>query len=224
MPMDTQEAIPVPWRDVDGYHCFGCAPDNPAGLALVAHEIADGLSCRFLLDRRHESYPGIVHGGIVTTILDELMGNVLALRERSLSFTVTLRVRFVAPLHTGRRYHASARIVRRSGSLSRMEAKICDDADATLVLATGTYQALTAEQARRQLAIGSGGLAPFGRYFKSAKEQESDGRAGRYHPRGRVHGAQAAVPPGVEYDQSAGAPGDGLGEGPPHHRQDRARS
>src|SRR6266702_4011443 len=109
--LSDPSGLELPWRQWNGDYCFGCSPDNPAGLALTAVESGDGLACSFALTRLHESYPGIIHGGIAATILDELMGNLLALREQRFCLTVGLRVRFLAPLRTGHRYQAQAHVV-----------------------------------------------------------------------------------------------------------------
>src|SRR4051812_21354435 len=103
-----EEARPVraPWYGTAVHHCFGCAPDNPAGLALQMVESGDGLTCSFTLTRRHESYPGLVHGGVSAAILDELMGNVLIHHERKACFLTDLRVRYAGALRIGLPYVA----------------------------------------------------------------------------------------------------------------------
>src|SRR2546430_1319383 len=54
-------------------NCFGCAPHNPIGLRLFFQEERDGFSTRFRLGPDYESFPGVIHGGIVAAILDETL-------------------------------------------------------------------------------------------------------------------------------------------------------
>jgi acyl-coenzyme A thioesterase PaaI-like protein len=105
------EPLDLPWaRTVPDYQCFGCSPHNPHGLGLrfVAHP--DGLLTRFRLGRSHESYPGVVHGGLTGVICDETMGNLIVLRGGSTAFTTAMRVRYVSPLLVGESYDCVARL------------------------------------------------------------------------------------------------------------------
>lgn len=140
----------LPWRHLPGYHCFGCCADNRSGIALVP-EIEDGaLAARFTLDRRHESYPGLVHGGVAIAVVDELMGNALALLERKACVTVSLRTRFVAPLRVGRPYRAVATIVarpERPDGVFTVAGDIFDQDGELAVTASASYCWLTDVQA-----------------------------------------------------------------------------
>ncbi|MCM8813492.1 MAG: PaaI family thioesterase [Candidatus Omnitrophica bacterium] len=58
----------------DDRYCFACGADNHIGLHLAFSDAADGrLRCSFLPKKQHQGYAGIVHGGIIGLILDELM-------------------------------------------------------------------------------------------------------------------------------------------------------
>ena len=55
--------------------CFGCGEDNPEGLHLQFEEQPDGAGhAVVVLGDHHSGEPGIVHGGIQATMLDEVMG------------------------------------------------------------------------------------------------------------------------------------------------------
>lgn len=70
--------------------CFGCGEDNPVGLHLVFEERADGsVASRVELSADHSGEPGIVHGGIQATVLDEVMGRAVQRRLRDLGRTGT---------------------------------------------------------------------------------------------------------------------------------------
>ncbi|MBN1845969.1 MAG: PaaI family thioesterase [Sedimentisphaerales bacterium] len=63
-------------------HCIGCSPDNPQGLHLRFEACPDGsVQASFCLGRSHESYPGILHGGVLSLILDSAMTSCLFARE-----------------------------------------------------------------------------------------------------------------------------------------------
>lgn len=163
------EPLELPWRRLPGYHCFGCCADNPAGLALQLVEGGDGLTCTFRPDRRHESYPGVIHGGIGATVLDEVMGNALALLEKKLCFTVGMRTRFLAPLRTGHTYRAMARVVERpeqEDGLFKLEGEIQDAQGHATLMASATYQWMTQAQADAVFTPSPAHQPGFEEYFR----------------------------------------------------------
>ncbi|CEP69372.1 HotDog domain [Moorella glycerini] len=103
--------------------CFGCSPDNPIGLHLDCFPQADGTwATYFTPTRYHESYAGIMHGGLVITILDELIGNHLLKGLGQWAVTARLEVRFRKPIPIGARIKFVSRIVREKGSLFQVAA------------------------------------------------------------------------------------------------------
>ena len=70
-------------NSADDHYCFGCGRLNPNGLYLHFYPLDDesGIWAPFTPLREHEGYMGMVHGGIISTILDEVM--TVALPARS---------------------------------------------------------------------------------------------------------------------------------------------
>jgi acyl-coenzyme A thioesterase PaaI-like protein len=55
--------------------CFICGLENPVGLHLHIYETAPGvIEAAYLAPEHFQGYPGVLHGGIVSAILDELSG------------------------------------------------------------------------------------------------------------------------------------------------------
>jgi acyl-coenzyme A thioesterase PaaI-like protein len=163
----------LPWRRLAGYHCFGCCADNPAGLALAPVVEGDGLACALTFDRRHESYPGIAHGGVAVAALDELMGNALALLDGKACFTVSLRTRFLSPLQIGRPYRVVARVVERPerpDGLFKLEGEILDAEGQAALAASATYCWMTAAQADAFMDPSPAGSREFIGYFRRGDE------------------------------------------------------
>jgi acyl-coenzyme A thioesterase PaaI-like protein len=141
-------------------NCFGCSPGNPVGLHLAFEPYADdGVRTRFTLNRQYESYPGIVHGGIVGVICDETMGNLIVARRGHPGLTVSMRQRFIAPVATGRPYVCVAWFSGDQGSgeqgsgeqserLYRTSAEVLDSRGAVCATSTATYTPLLANGQR----------------------------------------------------------------------------
>jgi len=87
-------------------YCFGCGPDNPQGLHLTFTLSAPGeplqaTSHLFSLTQLHQGPPGYVHGGIIATLLDEVMSKLnRPLGVIAMTRTLSVDYRRPAPLHT----------------------------------------------------------------------------------------------------------------------------
>ncbi len=78
--------------------CFVCGVENPIGLHLHFYTDDDGRCvARFRPGPEHQGYPGHLHGGIISTLLDETMGRVLT-QQNIWAMTGRLEIRFVKPV------------------------------------------------------------------------------------------------------------------------------
>lgn len=86
--------------DIPRLGCFACAPvtENTSGLHLAFEKTESGARTQFDVARHFQSYPGFVHGGILTTILDETMAYAGLLHLARLPFTKNIAVEFIKAL------------------------------------------------------------------------------------------------------------------------------
>lgn len=74
--------------------CFACGRDNPISLGLKFKSTADNKVAAFFEPRReHQGYEGIIHGGIISTLLDEAMVSTIAANGVE-AVTAELTIRF----------------------------------------------------------------------------------------------------------------------------------
>jgi acyl-coenzyme A thioesterase PaaI-like protein len=73
--------------------CVVCGPENPAGLRLNFNCSPDEATAEWRPTRAWESFQGVIHGGIVTAVLDEAMSKAIIARHCE-ALTAELRVRF----------------------------------------------------------------------------------------------------------------------------------
>jgi uncharacterized protein (TIGR00369 family) len=81
--------------------CFICGERNTAGLHLRFYEQDDGtILSKFTGRDHHQSYPGRMHGGVITAALDETIGRAIMIKygEEIWGVTVELNVRFLKPV------------------------------------------------------------------------------------------------------------------------------
>lgn len=81
--------------------CFACGPDNPIGLQ-IRFTLRDDGHCvaHFTPDTRHVGYQDTVHGGILYAALDDVMANVMYLKQRK-AHTARCEIRYREPLRVG---------------------------------------------------------------------------------------------------------------------------
>lgn len=67
----------MPSRQPNSRHCFVCGVENAIGLKLVFYTTAPGeVQVDYTVPARYQGYPGVVHGGVVAAMLDEVGGRV----------------------------------------------------------------------------------------------------------------------------------------------------
>jgi len=123
----------------DANQCFVCGPDNPLGLRLAFHMDGDVCRVRFSPGPFHCGYDNLVHGGIIYSVLDDVMANWLFLQGQR-AHTARCEVRYREPVELGDALLAEGRMVRRKGRLALMSATARRASDNTVVAeAEGTF-------------------------------------------------------------------------------------
>ena len=77
--------------------CFGCSPSNPAGLQLRFRRLGERVVGRCAIADRFHGAPGVAHGGIVATILDEMSCAVITFVADRRVMTGEITVRYERP-------------------------------------------------------------------------------------------------------------------------------
>jgi uncharacterized protein (TIGR00369 family) len=80
------------------HHCFVCGESNAVGLKLRFTTDGRVVHTRFRLRSAHNGFRGIIHGGILTTVLDEIMVWACAVPTRRFAFCAELNARFLNPV------------------------------------------------------------------------------------------------------------------------------
>ena len=119
--------------------CFVCGSGNPIGLG-VTFEL-DGDVCRgeFTPRPEHMGYDQVTHGGIVFSLLDDVMANWVWLRgERC--FTARAEIRYRSELAVGTPIRLEGRCLKRKGRLAQMQGRVIRSADNFVVAeASGAF-------------------------------------------------------------------------------------
>jgi uncharacterized protein (TIGR00369 family) len=104
--------------------CFVCGPGHPTGLRVRFRREADGSACAAWAPQpAWEGFRGIVHGGIVSTLLDEAMSKAVSGMGRE-ALTAELTVRFHLAARTGQTLEIRGWVVESRKRLIRAEGSI----------------------------------------------------------------------------------------------------
>lgn len=93
--------------------CFVCGLKNPFGLHSSFYELENKeLVCVFTPSDQHQSYPGRLHGGITTAILDETIGRAIMVLHKEMLWGVTVEfaTKFKKPIPLGQKLRVVGRI------------------------------------------------------------------------------------------------------------------
>ncbi len=96
---DNINRVPLPF--LEGYSCFGCGSANPIGLHMTFYLEGDTVGSDLVLGQNLSGWESMVHGGIISTILDEIVGWTVVATKRKFFVTRKLDVRFLRPVPVG---------------------------------------------------------------------------------------------------------------------------
>lgn len=112
--------------------CFVCGPGNPIGLKLTFRMDGDVCRSEFTSRDEHAGYRGVTHGGIVFSLLDDVMANWLWLQGIQ-CMTAKAEIRYRDELPVGVPVRLEGRCVQRRGRLAQMEGRVIRQDDGAVV-------------------------------------------------------------------------------------------
>ena len=120
--------------------CFVCGESNPSGLNLRFETDGRMVQTRFAPRPEHIGFQGVVHGGILATVLDEIMVWACVAEIRRFGFCAELNVRFVSPARPREEIIATAQLTaNRRDKVFETKAELKNAAGQLLAWATGKY-------------------------------------------------------------------------------------
>jgi acyl-coenzyme A thioesterase PaaI-like protein len=122
--------------------CFICGLKNSSGLKASFFETeGNELIARFMPTEEHQSYPGRLHGGIASAILDETIGRAISIgiAEQIWGLTVELSVQFKKPIPLNKEVTVIGRIITQNSRFFEGTGEIVLDSGEIAVVAKGRY-------------------------------------------------------------------------------------
>lgn len=126
--------------------CFGCGARNLNGLQLHFHRTGDEIWAEHTPDVRFQGFPGVLHGGVIATMLDETLSRAAVFAGQWM-MTARLEIRYRRAAPVGRPLRVTARPiqVRKRMVSARGEVRLADEPDIVLAEAEGVFLPITEE-------------------------------------------------------------------------------
>jgi len=127
--------------------CFVCGESNIHGLRLRFHAEEQRVHTRFTPRAEHIGFKGVTHGGILATVLDEIMVWAVAVGTRRFAYCAEMTVRFQRPAKPDEELLVTAELVtNRRNKMFEAKAELRDAAGQVVATATGKYLPVPADE------------------------------------------------------------------------------
>ena len=132
-PDQTASKVPAPTPVADHY-CFVCGKNNPRGFQIkVRYSEAElAAETELSIPREYQGWAQVIHGGILSTLLDELMAHAVW-RFAGPGLTLSMEVRFHQPLKPGELIRVRGVLHTKNGSRRQAEGEIIRIADGSRI-------------------------------------------------------------------------------------------
>jgi len=141
----TESRIEIP--KLQGHHCFACGTENPIGLNLQFYQVGEAVCTDIVLDKVYEGWEGMVHGGIISTLIDEVMSWTAMYSKKVFLVTRNMNIKYVKPVMIGTPLRVKGRLVDDSEPPRiKVSAEIRDHDGRLLVKGSGEFVAVPKEK------------------------------------------------------------------------------
>lgn len=142
--------------NLEGQTCFGCGTANPIGLHMRFQTDGERLYSFVQPTESLAGWDRTVHGGILSTILDEIMGWTVIHLLGKIGVTRSMTVEFLKPVSVDSQLTAIGAILeRQSDRITLVRGEIRNEDNAVCAQATATFATMTAQAALRLGIMGA---------------------------------------------------------------------
>lgn len=102
---------------IDDRYCFACGEKNPIGMHLKFLINEDCIETRYTFPKELQGYKDVVHGGMISLLLDEVMVNLPWQKSKVAVVSAELKIKLKKPLKIGEEVIARAHITKQKGRI-----------------------------------------------------------------------------------------------------------
>ncbi len=146
---NTTSDITAQWKPLPGVDkcCFACGGDNHHGLQMTFETNGERLRSKIEINKRFRGWSNLVHGGVLSTILDETMSWAAIYFCKKLILTMGMRVDFHKPVRVGQKVVAYGFIREQRGKRKvQVGSEIVNEQQEIVASSTGEFALFSEEQ------------------------------------------------------------------------------
>lgn len=141
--------IKNPWTDKEGYDCYGCCHDNPIGLHMDFYEDGDDIVCFWNPQQHFQGWVDTLHGGIQSTLIDEIASWVVFRKMSTTGVTSNLEVKFKKPvMTTENQITLRVHLVELRRNIATIEVSLYNSRNELATIGKAVYFTVSQEKAR----------------------------------------------------------------------------
>ena len=136
-----------PIEILEGHDCFACGTANPIGLKLNFYRQGNSICSNVVLTRNHVGWQNMAHGGIISTLLDEVMSWSVIYYKKAFSVTRRMYVKYLKPVPIETKLTAKGMITPGGNARScKAAAVLLDKEGSVLAKAEGDFAILSGDK------------------------------------------------------------------------------
>jgi len=137
--------------NMTGHKCFGCGPTNNSGLKMEFYTNGSSILSWVTVPDHLCGWGNLVHGGVLSTMLDEIMARAMIHSLRSLGLTTSMTVNFIKPVYVGREILVVGKILEANEDReAKTEGIIYNDNGEVCTRSTGTFMLFSPQAIKRK--------------------------------------------------------------------------
>ena len=141
-----------PWKGLEGYNCFGCAPNNEHGVRMEFFEDGDEIVSIWKPETQFQGWLNTLHGGIQSVLLDEICAWVVVRKLQTTGVTSKMETRYRKSISTNDSHVVlRAQIKEIKRNIVVIEAKLYNKDNELCTEATCTYFTFPQEKAKEEM-------------------------------------------------------------------------
>jgi uncharacterized protein (TIGR00369 family) len=119
--------------------CFVCGNENKIGINTEFHTNGEEVYTGVTFSQDYVGYDNVVHGGVISALLDETAMWACYVKTGKLFFTIELNIRFKRKLPPNIKTNVTGKLIQLKKSYAISESKLMDDQGNVYAVATGKY-------------------------------------------------------------------------------------
>jgi uncharacterized protein (TIGR00369 family) len=143
-----------PLLNLENHKCFGCSPINPSGLQMKFYAKDESVYSWVTVSEHLCGWENLVHGGVITTILDEIMSRTALYILKKFIMTKEIHIRFLKPVLIETELMARGSVVQVNHDReARMEGLLFNEKKQLCAQATGSFALFSPSSLKKKTVI-----------------------------------------------------------------------